>query len=109
MFNSDNEKSVIEYKIRDLILRSDLDYVEIARRCGVERSTVGKWAKTGKITLHNFSRLCIVLNVDVECVLNIKKKPNSELLTLIDKIKKLNSNDPRIILIKMILALDVKY
>ncbi|MEC6817189.1 hypothetical protein VXS05_19425 [Photobacterium toruni] len=109
MYNSNNEKNEIERRISQLILGSELEYVEIAKLCGVERSTVGKWAKTGKITLHNFSRLCSVLNVDIEHILNLKKEPDDELILLSDKIKKLNKNDPRIALIKMLLSLNVKY
>ncbi len=54
----------LELRISDVVKSSELTYTEIAHRTGVERTAVGKWAKTGKITVNNFTKLCTVLNVN---------------------------------------------
>ncbi|ANS88171.1 helix-turn-helix transcriptional regulator (plasmid) [Vibrio scophthalmi] len=53
----------LELRISDAIRSSGLTYTEIARRTDVERTAVGKWAKTGKITVNNFVKLCSAINV----------------------------------------------
>ncbi|MGR5465257.1 helix-turn-helix domain-containing protein [Photobacterium damselae] len=102
----------LDNKIKKIIINSGLDYADIARKCGVERSTVGKWAKNGKISLQNFSRLCEIMNLDAEDILNLKRKPKtpSEKVELLNKkMCELSIDDPRIELINMLLSFDVKY
>ncbi|WP_138956505.1 helix-turn-helix domain-containing protein [Vibrio ichthyoenteri] len=102
---------VIEDKIKSVIIRSDLDYTEIAKRCGVERSAVGKWAKTGKISLQNFAKLCSVFNLDPNEILNLRKNASSvsEVAKLTNRINKLDDLDPRISIVNMLLSLDIRY
>ena len=93
----------LELRISEAVTSSKLTYTEIARRANVERTAVGKWAKTGKITVNNFVKLCQVIDIDPMSVLfgkeyeefssqNLQGVRNSQRL-LIEKILELDSND----------------
>ena len=59
----------LELRISEAVRSSELTYTEIARRTNVERTAVGKWAKTGKITVNNFVKLCDSIEVEPLSVL----------------------------------------
>ncbi|MDI5833662.1 helix-turn-helix domain-containing protein [Shewanella xiamenensis] len=54
----------IERRISYTVENCGLSNTELARKIGVERTTVSKWLKTGKISIENFAGLCIALNID---------------------------------------------
>ena len=57
-------KSLLEEQIRKALIESNLSNSEIARRCGVARSTVGLWKSGQTIRSDNLSKLCVVLGVN---------------------------------------------
>ncbi|NRD34605.1 helix-turn-helix transcriptional regulator [Shewanella sp. DC2-4] len=54
----------IERRISYTVENCGMSNTELARKIGVERTTVSKWLKTGKISIENFASLCVTLNVD---------------------------------------------
>ena len=59
----------LELRISEAVTSSGLTYTEIARRANVERTAVGKWARTGKITVNNFVKLCQAIDLDPVTIL----------------------------------------
>ncbi|CAH1525864.1 conserved hypothetical protein [Vibrio owensii] len=54
----------LELRISEAVSSSKLTHTEIAKRSNVDRTAVGKWARTGKITVNNFVKLCQAIEVD---------------------------------------------
>ncbi|MCE7732614.1 MULTISPECIES: helix-turn-helix domain-containing protein [Vibrio harveyi group] len=54
---------LIHKQLKSYVSASGFSNSEIARRCGVDRATVGRWLKTGNISRNNLIKLCHVLGV----------------------------------------------
>ncbi|WP_390240628.1 hypothetical protein [Vibrio sp. R78045] len=104
----------LELRISEAVTSSTLTYAEIARQANVERTAVGKWAKTGKITINNFVKLCQVVDIDPMDILfgekyqefsskNLKGVSNSQRL-LIDKILEIDRDDDSLALLYQLLV-----
>ena len=63
----------IEKRLIKALNDCPLSNSEIARRCNVARSTVGKWKLNGKIQTDNLSKLCSVIGLSEKEILNGKK------------------------------------
>jgi transcriptional regulator with XRE-family HTH domain len=77
--------SPTEKRISEIIKDSGLTYSELARRVNVERSAVGKWVKTGKMSIDNFASLCSELSIDPNYLLyglESKNYPNTVMVQL---------------------------
>ena len=61
----------IELAIIEAIRKSGLSNYEIAKSLNVSRSLVGRWAKTGKISVENLGGLCSLLNIDSNQLLQV--------------------------------------
>ncbi|CAK3644062.1 XRE family transcriptional regulator [Vibrio sp. 10N.222.54.A1] len=61
----------IELAIVETINKSGLSNYEIAKNLNVSRSLVGRWAKTGKISVENLGGLCSLLGIDANQLLQI--------------------------------------
>ncbi len=61
------DKTEIDSRIHELlktyVAASGLSNSELARRCGVDRATVGRWLKSGNISRNNLVNLCAVLGM----------------------------------------------
>ncbi|MEZ8088353.1 helix-turn-helix transcriptional regulator [Vibrio sp. 10N.261.55.E12] len=61
------DKTEVDLRIHELIktyvLSSGLSNSELARRCDVDRATVGRWLKSGNISRNNLLKLCKVLGI----------------------------------------------
>lgn len=64
----------IQTRLREEIKASGLTQTEIAKRLGVNQSTVNKYMRIDKFpSLETFANLCIVLDVSADEILGIKK------------------------------------
>lgn len=64
----------IQTRLREEIKASGLTQNEIAKRLGVNQSTVSKYMRIDKFpSLETFANLCIVLDVSADEILGIKK------------------------------------
>ncbi len=61
----------VEAAIIQAIENSGLSNYEIANRLNVSRSLVGRWRKTGKISVEKLGELCVLVNVDANRLLCI--------------------------------------
>ncbi|GIU42782.1 hypothetical protein TUM4438_10140 [Shewanella sairae] len=53
-----------EKRISDAIKACGLSNTELAKRVNVERTSIGKWIQTGRLSVENLANLCSVLNID---------------------------------------------
>ena len=53
-----------EKRISNAIKNSGLSNTELAKKVNVERTSISKWIKTGRISVENLASLCLVLNID---------------------------------------------
>lgn len=66
--------SEIQKRLRDEIKSSNLTQKEIAKRLGVNPSTVSKYVRLDKFpSLDTFANLCEILDVSADDILGIKK------------------------------------
>lgn len=77
MSNKQNSKTILDDQIRkrliEAITTSGLTQEEIATRIFVSQSTISSYKTKGKLpSLPTFARLCQVLDVDANEILNIK-------------------------------------
>ncbi len=54
---------LIHKQLKSYVSASGFSNSEIARRCGVDRATVGRWLKMGNISRNNLIKLCHVLGI----------------------------------------------
>ncbi|WP_258106029.1 helix-turn-helix domain-containing protein [Vibrio jasicida] len=74
-----SDMTQIELAIIAVIKNSGLSNYQIANELGVSRSLVGRWARTGKISVEKLGPLCKLLNVDANQVLQISYRNEREL------------------------------
>ncbi|EGQ7795908.1 helix-turn-helix transcriptional regulator [Vibrio parahaemolyticus] len=86
-------------KLNLYLANSGLSDSEIARRIGVNRVSVGKWRKTGKISKENLSKLCQELGVSEQDFFS--NNPTSDLpqkkLAVIQQILLLENRDAQLL------------
>lgn len=74
--------TLIEQTIINAIESSGFSNYEIANRLNVSRSLVGRWRKTGKISVEKLGCLCELLDLDANKLLKVSYKHEKELSPL---------------------------
>ncbi|GEK15364.1 helix-turn-helix domain-containing protein [Aliivibrio fischeri] len=92
--------SKIHKQLKVYVTASGLSNSELARRCGVDRATVGRWLKSGNISRNNLVNLCSVLGISEGIFFKSIELPDSDTpyftekkKIVITKIKLLHEND----------------
>jgi len=66
----------LEERVYEALLETALSNSEVARRCGVARSTVALWKSGHAVRSDNLTKLCLALGIDdsIESVLRPQQK-----------------------------------
>ncbi|WP_299144468.1 XRE family transcriptional regulator [uncultured Vibrio sp.] len=90
----------IELAVVETIRNSGLSNYEIAKSLNISRSLVGRWAKTGRISVENLSVLCAFLQIDANRLLQIHSEDHhlSELEQEIINLLKQSNKDKSVYL-----------
>lgn len=67
----------LEERVYQALLETPLSNSEVARRCGVARSTVGLWKEGHTIRSNNLTKLCQVLGVNEHIELSLRPQQKS--------------------------------
>ncbi|WP_394213456.1 hypothetical protein [Enterovibrio calviensis] len=93
-----------EQRLIDVIDELDLSPSQISRDIDVGRAAVGKWAKTGKISVESLIQFTTFYNLNPEFILLGKRDISDKQQQCIEIIKSLESDDMRLDIILKILS-----